>query len=82
MNETTRPSRDYAQQLADIERAIAETRKYGEETKNFTAEQNKLNAEALKLERERSLAPIVIPSSVLSFILGGTVVALITHFLR
>ncbi len=76
MNETTRPSMDYAQQLADIERAIAETRKYGEETKNFTAEQNKLNAEALKLERERSLAPIV------SFILGGTVVALITHFLR
>ncbi len=82
MDETTRPSMDYAQQLAEIERAIVETRKHSEETKKFTAEQNKLNAEALKLERERSLAPVVIVSSVLSSLLGGTVGALIAHFLR
>jgi hypothetical protein len=48
---------DLREQLARIDRAIAETGKLQEETQKFVAEQRKLLAEAAKLQRDRMLAP-------------------------
>ena len=84
-----RQSLDYAAQLAAIERSIAETRKFGEEqhklnaeASKLAAEQNKLTAEALKFQRERSLAPLLVISSVLSAALSAALTALLTHYWR
>ncbi len=87
-----KPGIDYAAQLAGIERSIAETRKFAAEQNKLSveaaklaaeqnklgAEQNKLTAEALELKRERSLAPFILVSSLLSGLFG----ALIAHFLH
>ncbi|MCL8385854.1 hypothetical protein [Xanthobacter aminoxidans] len=48
---------DLNEQVARIERAIAETGKLQEETRKFVAEQHKLYAEARKAERDHSFAP-------------------------
>ena len=72
------PSLDYAQQLAEVERSIAEMRKLHEETRKFTAEQHKLDEEALKFRRERSLAPLAL----LSGLVSGAFVAAVAHFLH
>ncbi len=90
--EERQSSFDYAEQLARIERAIAETRKLSEErdkfvveqhrltaeTSKFGAEQQKLYEEALKFRRERSLAPLAL----LSGLVSGAFVAAVAHFLR
>jgi hypothetical protein len=47
---------DLREQLARIDRAIAETGKLQEETQKFVAGQRKLLAEAAKLQRNRMLA--------------------------
>ncbi len=80
---------DQATQLASIERSIAETRKFGEESSKLNAERRKLdeevlkmNAEALKLQRDRSLAPLVLLSSLLSAIVGGIAGTVAAHFLH
>ena len=62
MSATTASPLDIQEQVARIERAQEETRK-------FVAEQHKLIAEAAKLERDRRLAPIIL--------ISGTVAALI-----
>lgn len=64
---------DLQEQIARIDRAQAETRK-------FVAEQNKLAAEAAKLGRDRWLAPAVVISSSLAAI--AATVAAFGSFLR
>ena len=59
---------DRQEQVARIERAQEETRK-------FAAEQHKLAAEAAKLRVDRFTAPLVILASLGS----GVVVAILTH---
>ena len=59
---------DLKEQIARIERAQAETRK-------FAAEQNKLAAEAAKLGRDRWLAPVVVVFSGIGAI-GGLAAAI------
>ena len=61
MSATTANLLDIQEQVARIERAQEETRK-------FVAEQHYLIAEAAKLERDRRLAPIIV--------ISGTVAAL------
>ncbi len=61
MSDTT--SIDLREQLAQIDRAQAETRK-------FVAEQSKLIAEASKLNRERVLAPWLASAAVIGGLLG------------
>ncbi len=51
--EERQSSLDYAEQLARIERSIAETRKFGEERDKFAAEQHRLAAETQKLGAEQ-----------------------------
>ena len=55
---------DLQEQVARIERAQEETRK-------FVAEQHKLIAESAKLERDRRLAPIVITATTLGAIIAA-----------
>ena len=80
---------DWAAQLAAVQRSIAETRKFGEETVKLTAERRrleeeamKMNAEALKLQRDRSLAPLVLLSTLLSAIVGGIAGTVAARFLH
>lgn len=72
------PNLDYAEQVARIERSIAEMRNLNEETRKFTSEHHKLDEEALKLRRERSLAPLAL----LSGLVSGAIVAAVAHFLH
>ncbi len=90
--EERQSSLDYAEQLARIERSIAETRKFGEERDKFAAEQHRLTAEtakfgakqqklyeeALKFRRDRSLAPLALFSG----LVGGALAATVAHFLH
>ena len=55
---------DQAEQLARIERSIAETRK-------FAAEQQKLSEEALKFRRDHTLAPLVLLAGLIGGILAS-----------
>lgn len=66
------PSLDIQEQVARIERAQAETRK-------FAAEQNKLAAEASKLNRDRFFAPFVVLASISG---SGILLAVMNHFWR
>ena len=83
---------DFREQMARIDRAIAETSKLQEETRKFVAESHKLAAEQLKLsaqqekwamaamkaEREHALAPwqIIIGAMTAGATLFGAGVAL------
>lgn len=66
------------EQLARIDRDIAETGKLNEETRKFVAEAHKLQAEAAKLNRDRWLAPLIVILSLLTG-LGGILAALLRH---
>ncbi len=70
-----RPQLDYEEQLARIARMRLESDK-------FAAEMRKLSAEALKLDRDRTLAPWVIATSLVAASLAATIVAVVNHFLR
>lgn len=48
---------DLREQIARIDRMIAETAKLQDETRKFVAEARKLDSEARKLDRDRGLAP-------------------------
>jgi len=67
---------DIREQIARIDRAIAETHKLQQESDKFVAEQKKLIAEAGKLDRDRTLSPWLLGAS----LLGGLVVAAANHF--
>lgn len=60
----TMPAFDLREQLARIDRSLAETRK-------FVAERDKLIAEAGKLNRDRWLAPLLAIAAVLGGLLGA-----------
>lgn len=69
INPTHEPAMlDITEQIARIDRAQAETRK-------FAAEQNKLAAEAAKLKVDRFLSPLIGVGS-------GLLVAVLAHFWR
>jgi hypothetical protein len=51
MSDTTSPPLDLREQIARIDRAIAETAKYTAETTKYVAEQRKLDAEARHFDR-------------------------------
>jgi hypothetical protein len=50
-------SLDLKEQIARIDRGIAETGKLQEETRKFVAEAHKLSAEQTKFQRDRTLSP-------------------------
>lgn len=58
------------EQIARIDRDLAESAKLREEIRKFTAEQHKLDAEARKLDRDRWLAPALAIASVVGGLLG------------
>ena len=62
---------DLDEQIARIERSIDEAAKFRDEA-------TKLRAEERKLDRDRWLAPLVLAAS----LLGGLLVAVLTHFWR
>ena len=66
MSATVANPLDIQEQVARIERAQEETRK-------FVAEQHKLIAEAAKLERDRRLAPILITASAFGAIIAAAI---------
>ena len=70
---------DYVEQVARIERAQEETRK-------FAAEQHKLTAEAAKLTRDRTLAPTTLFLTSVGIVLtslgSGFIGGLLTHYLH
>ena len=69
---------DLRAEIARIDRERAETAKLTEEARKFVAEQGKLIAEGRKYERDRWLAPLVLAAS----LLGGVLVAIVSHFWR
>jgi hypothetical protein len=71
MSETIVTEMDMLEQVARIERAQEETRK-------FVAEQHKLLAEAAKLNRDRWLAPMVVASG----LLGGVLAAISGYIVK
>lgn len=78
---------DLREQLARIDRALAETGKLNEEqaklragSRKYDAEQAKLRAEARKLERDRMLAPWAILAAGMTA--GAALVAAFLAFLR
>ena len=66
---------DLREQIARIDRAQEEVRKFSAETRKLTAEAEKLYAEASKLGRDRWLAPVIVTFSGLAA-LGGLVAAI------
>jgi len=78
---------DLTEQLARIERWLAEsdkfraeTRKLIDESDKFRAEQRKLIAEAAKHDRDRWLAPVLALVTVIGAVVSG--VAIIHNILR
>jgi hypothetical protein len=69
---------DLRAEIARIDRERAETAKLAEEARKFVAEHDKLIAEGRKYERDRWLAPLVLAAS----LLGGVLVAVVSHFWR
>ncbi|HVZ07203.1 hypothetical protein [Rhodopila sp.] len=68
--------RDLREQIARIDRAQEETRKFVAEQHKLIAEQLKLAAEAKKLDRDRFLAPLAMVVSAMAAggaLVGGTV---------
>jgi hypothetical protein len=63
------------EQIVRIDRSIDEAAK-------LRAEQGKLIAEGRKLDRDRWLAPLVLAASLAASLLGGVLVAVISHFWR
>lgn len=61
---------DIREQIARIDRAIAETGKLQAETTKFAAEQQKLTSESQKLNRERWLSPVLATAAVIGGLLG------------
>lgn len=66
-------------EIARIDRNRAESQKLEEDGRKFVAEQRKLIAEASKLDRDRWLAPWALVASLFGALLGGAVVAVISH---
>ena len=64
------PHLDLNEQIASIERAQAETRKFVSESAKLAAEHLKLIAEAQKLDRDRWLAPALAIAAVVGGLLG------------
>jgi hypothetical protein len=82
------PSLDYREQVARIERAQEETRKFVAEHHKLIAEEYKLNAEREKLRSEgdkykgdRFMYPISIALGFLGALLGSAMI-LAGHFIR
>lgn len=69
---------DLREQVARIDRAIAETHKLQAESDKFGSEQRKLAAEAAKLHRDRWLAPVLAAAS---FVVacGSVVISILTY---
>ena len=65
------PQLDVNEQVARIERAQVEARKFVAEANKLNAEHLNLMQEALKLERDRWLAPALAIAAVISGVLGG-----------
>ena len=59
MSATAQSSLDIQEQVARIDRAIAETHKLQQESDKFSVEQRKLAAEADKFKVDRFIAPVI-----------------------